>query len=214
MASQQQESIATMDKDTAVTRLPHSQAYTILQNRLSLAPGFLATNEQLLQKDGITHVLNVAIDLETQQFSIIQVLHLKLHDSPDQPLPFDEAAEFIADCVKTNGGHCLVHCNAGQSRSASLIIYFLVKYGNYTLQEAWQYCKTRKQDIRPNFGFASQLEAAELKLRGESSFDLTEYKADSIMDILEGSGKTKDDVMNAIREASGDAEIALGSLLS
>lgn len=208
-----QQSIATMDKVTDVVRLPHSQAHVILENHLSLAPAHQATNEQLLREDGITHVLNVAIDVETQQFSNIQVLHLQLYDSPNQELPLDVGAKYIADCIH-NGGHCLVHCNAGQSRSASIILYFFIKFGNYTLQQAWQYCKARKPDIRPNFGFVSQLEKQEVALRGKSSFDLTEYKADSIMDILEGSGILKEQVMSAIQEANGNANVALESLLT
>ena len=215
MNSQQhkKKSMAKMDDTVTVVRLPHSQAYTILHNRLYLAPAFCATNEELLRKDGISRVLNVAKDVDTQQFSTIQVHHLKLYDSPDQSLPFQQAAEYLSECLQTNG-KCLVHCNAGQSRSASLIMYFLMKYGPYSLQEAWDYCKTRKPDIRPNFGFAIQLEAEEVKIHGKSSFDLTEYKADSIMDILEGSGKTKADVIEAIQKFNGDAELALGSLLT
>jgi hypothetical protein len=62
----------------------HSQrhTHTFLDDGLYLSPGFAATDEAVLTADGITHVSNVAIHLETQRFLTIHVLHLQLHDSP------------------------------------------------------------------------------------------------------------------------------------
>ena len=46
-----------------------------------------------------------------------------------------------------------------------------------------------------------------------SSFDMTAYKADSLLQILEGSGHTKEHVMKIIGQCHGDAEAALELLL-
>jgi len=198
-----------LDEPTVV-RSEHIEAHEILSN-LYLSPGFVATDESKLRSDGITHVLNCAIELETQQFTSIQVLHLKLYDSPEQELPFARAESFISECIET-GGKCLVHCNAGQSRSASLIIYYLLNKG-ISLNQALAYVKARKPNIRPNFGFASQLEKAENDLHGKSTFDMSEFKAEGLMEILEGSTKTKLDALEALRRTNGDAVLALNLLL-
>ena len=134
----------------------------MIDDQLYLSPGTPALNEILLQCDKITHVLNTALELDTQNFEEIQVLHLKLYDSPEQILPFEEAAEFIRSSI-ASGGKVLVHCNAGQSRSASMIIYYLMTLGN-TLKSSFDYVKARKPNIGPNFGFATQLEEQEKKL--------------------------------------------------
>ena len=42
---------------------------------------------------------------------------------------------------------------------------------------------------------------------------MNEVKADMLCDILEGSNKTREDVLMALREANGDGELALGMLL-
>lgn len=70
-------------------------------------------------------------------------------------------------------------------------------------------------DIRPNYGFASQLEHVERKLfNGKSTLDMSDFKADSILEILEGSGKTKESVVLALRQTGGDAHAALELLLT
>ena len=39
------------------------------------------------------------------------------------------------------------------------------------------------------------------------------YKSETILEILEGSGKSKEDVLAALARFDGDGELALGSLL-
>lgn len=47
---------------------------------------------------------------------------------------FDEAADFIHQHLQY--GNVLVHCYAGVSRSASIVIAYLIKYHGLTLQNA------------------------------------------------------------------------------
>mmetsp|Transcript_27171 Transcript_27171/g.65951 ORF Transcript_27171/g.65951 Transcript_27171/m.65951 type:complete len:221 (+) Transcript_27171:98-760(+) len=198
-----------------VVRLEHTNAYTILDDQLYLSHYTPAQDESLLQRDGISHVLNTAMELETQSFSSVNIMHLKLYDSPDQKLPFHEAAEFIQSAL-SGGGKCLVHCNAGQSRSASLVIYYIMTLGHHHyLKDSYDYVKARKPNIGPNFGFVAQLEEEEKRLFRNSvgTMDMTEYKADSLLEILDGSGKTKEQVMAVLKQTSGNAHVALDMLL-
>ena len=64
---------------------------------------------------------------------------------------FDIAGEFIKiNLEKTN---VLVHCFAGVSRSASIIIAYLMKEKNNTYKEAFSFVKAKRSIIDPNFGF-------------------------------------------------------------
>ena len=109
--------------------------------------------KKLLKADGITHILNITKEIPKQQYSGVTVCHLSCWDSPQQRLPFEEAAAFIDQCLCENkknyasggGNHkCLVHCNAGQSRSASIIIYYLMTKG-HTLKQSYTYVKYTAQ---------------------------------------------------------------------
>lgn len=51
----------------------------------------------------------------------------------------------------------LIHCNEGQSRSVSVIIYYLIKKHNYSFDDALDYIKKIKSDAKPNSVFQKKL---------------------------------------------------------
>ena len=51
----------------------------------------------------------------------------------------------------------LIHCNEGQSRSVSVIIYYLMKKHNYTFDDALEYIQNIKSDAKPNSVFQKKL---------------------------------------------------------
>lgn len=195
----------------AVVRLPRTGAHVVLDGRLFLGPADSASDGAAVAADGVTHVLNAMKEIPERQYPGVEVRRLECWDSPQQRLPFEESAAFVDRCLN-GGGWCLVHCNAGQSRSASVVIHYLMTQG-HTLQKSYGYVKGRKPDIRPNFGFCSQLQEAELRLFGRVSLDMNEHKVDTLCEILEGGGKTREDVLRALERWNGDGEVALGMLL-
>ncbi|XP_046383190.1 serine/threonine/tyrosine-interacting protein-like [Ischnura elegans] len=73
---------------------------------------------------------------------------------------FPKVRDFIDECL-SNGGKALVHGNAGISRSAALVLsYIMEKYGlNY--ETAFAYVQQRRFCINPNEGFKQQLKEYE-----------------------------------------------------
>lgn len=53
----------------------------------------------------------------------------------------------------------LVHCQMGISRSASIIIGYLMLKKNMSYDDAFMYVKTRRDIINPNGGFQTQLKS-------------------------------------------------------
>lgn len=51
----------------------------------------------------------------------------------------------------------LVHCVAGVSRSATICIAYLIKYGHLDFYQAYMVLKTARPIICPNYGFIKQL---------------------------------------------------------
>jgi hypothetical protein len=78
--------------------------------------------------------------------------------------------DFITHLINThlkNGDKVLVHCVVGMSRSASMIIAYLMKYHKMNLISAFRYTKFKRPIINPNPSFMKQLKQYELLLSGK-----------------------------------------------
>ena len=59
---------------------------------------------------------------------------------------------------REEGSKVLVHCKMGISRSASVVIAYVMKANNWNLKKAFRFVKDKRQSIRPNENFLRQLE--------------------------------------------------------
>ena len=69
-----------------------------------------------------------------------------------------------------SGGKVLVHCVAGVSRSAAVILAYLMRYHCTTLKAAYDLLADKRAMVRPNLGFWRQLIAYEETLTGKFSY--------------------------------------------
>ncbi|XP_014341250.1 serine/threonine/tyrosine-interacting protein isoform X3 [Latimeria chalumnae] len=121
----------------------------------------------LLQKHGITHIVCVRQNIEAnfikpnfqQQF---RYLVLDIADNPVENIIrfFTVTKEFIDACLQT-GGKILVHGNAGISRSAALVIAYVMETFGIKYRDAFTYVQERRFCINPNVGFVHQLQEYE-----------------------------------------------------
>ncbi|GAA6007718.1 hypothetical protein JCM11491_003939 [Sporobolomyces phaffii] len=98
----------------------------------------------------------------------ISVLDLKnfADDGIDSIQPhFDEAIAFIADAHR-RGGKILVHCKVGVSRSASIVIAYLMQQLGLDLASSYLLTRSRRLNIliQPNLPFMAALHAFEAAL--------------------------------------------------
>ena len=84
---------------------------------------------------------------------------------------FDEASELINNC-KLKGSVLLVHCKFGISRSASIIIAYLIKYNKLKVEDALRFVKEKRSKIKPNKGFINQLYEYEKRLFKSNNYNL------------------------------------------
>uniref|UniRef100_A0AAX7SZV1 Dual specificity protein phosphatase n=3 Tax=Pseudocrenilabrinae TaxID=318546 RepID=A0AAX7SZV1_ASTCA len=101
-----------------------------------------AENQADLYKNHITHILNAAHSNRKGQPDIyegmkITYMGVEAHDSCnyDMSVNFQAAADFIHRGL-SRGGKVLVHCHVGVSRSATLVLAYLMLKQNLTLVEA------------------------------------------------------------------------------
>jgi len=83
---------------------------------------------------------------------------------------------FIAKHIKQNHA-VLVHCRQGLSRSASIVIAFMMHSQNVTLKQALAKVREVRPKVQPNHGFMRTLISMEKELRGKASLSANDYPA-------------------------------------
>ena len=75
--------------------------------------------------------------------------------------------DFIQNC-KLENKRCLVHCKSGKSRSASIVLAYLIKSISMTYEEGLNFLRTIRPLVQPNYGFTKQLLEYEKELKHEN----------------------------------------------
>jgi protein-tyrosine phosphatase len=115
-----------------------------------------------LLKEGITHIINVTKNLpfyhENSKRIKIEYLRIPVNDGFDQDIRkyFDETNNFI-DKVKEQNGKVFVHCQAGISRSPSIVIAYLMKKEKEQYQTVFNEVRAKRPIIDLNFKFGNEL---------------------------------------------------------
>lgn len=129
-----------------------------------------AHNEKGLREAGVTHILCVAQNLlpsvKASTVSLqMNYLEIPIEDKPDRNITdmFDVCFEFIDRCIDS-GGKVLIHCFQGKSRSASVVVGYLMFKKQLRLEESLALVKSKRPVVAPNLGFALQLRKYERQL--------------------------------------------------
>ena len=122
-----------------------------------------AQNIKNLLKIGIQKVLSLITDPHLLYYpKEIEHKCIKLNDFPRENIIqyFGECLLFIEDKRKT-----LVHCVAGASRSATIVIAYIMWKNQLDYKESAKFVEQMRPCINPNYGFVRQLEIFEKLLK-------------------------------------------------
>ena len=137
-----------------------------------------ASDKGLRASKSITHIVSIGCQLDDaasatvgsktiirtdgMQYNLLQYPEIK--DLPDELIcgVFEETNSFISEAISSSSSSSssvLVHCVYGQSRSASIVLAYLIEHytPKLSLEEAFILLKAAKPDICVNPGFLSQL---------------------------------------------------------
>ncbi|XP_062598658.1 dual specificity protein phosphatase 12-like [Saccostrea cucullata] len=112
-----------------------------------------------LKQNNVTHILtinNVPLHrsyTDTYKYKFVYGFDLEFTDLLSH---FEECFEFIDDALDNRGG-VLVHCMMGCSRSATIVIAYLMNKKKLSYSEALELVKSMRPMVSPNDGFVSQL---------------------------------------------------------
>lgn len=132
-----------------------------------------ARNPVYLKAIGVTHVLNAAqgkrvnsVDTNEEFYQPygIKFKGFPMDDTPSENIGrhFTEASAWIDEALR-GGGRIYVHCWAGLSRSATLVLAYLIERKDMSVEEAVKTVLLGRR-IFPNEGFLRRLVIFDMKL--------------------------------------------------
>ena len=128
-------------------------------------------NAKVLKDKGIKRILTL-IDGDLSKFSYKeQGFNQKIINIMD--IDSENIIKYFGECINfiEGGEKVFVHCAAGQSRSATIVIAYIMWKKKMTFDKAYNFVKQKRPNIYPNFGFRQQLQMFE-KLLFQNGFYL------------------------------------------
>jgi len=151
-----------------------SEITEILPNTLYLS-GCSPVTADNLESLGITAVVCALSEHEERRMmsdrafpESVKRMFVRLIDSESSDIAqhFESAGRFIEEEIQA-GGRCLIHCAAGISRSATIVLSFLMRHRNHDLRSAFNLVKSKRRVVRPNNGFFQNLIDYERSIFGQ-----------------------------------------------
>jgi hypothetical protein len=130
-------------------------------DRLFISNFAAANCLQLMEGYGFTHILVVAVELPEAFPGKFTYLKVEVDDKQDQDIRsyFEACHEFIDSAMRAKSGKLLVHCFQGISRSATIVVSWLMKRRSWDFSKAIEFVRRKRPEVNPNPGFIKQLKA-------------------------------------------------------
>jgi protein phosphatase slingshot len=136
---------------------------TLVDDSLYLGSFYNAEDLAWAQEVKVKFVINMTVPAEGHQekrLPGVTYAHFPLED-----VPAADILAHLSPCVHlitaaiASGNVVLVHCMQGVSRSATVAAAYLMKKNKWTVKQALEHLKARRDIVKPNEGFLKQLES-------------------------------------------------------
>ncbi|GFO12758.1 dual specificity protein phosphatase 3 [Plakobranchus ocellatus] len=198
-----------------------------------IGEGDSASSVNCMKRLGITHVLNAALGKDAFHVNTNHVMYRKAGMeflgieatdflNYDMSKHFNVAVDFIETGVQS-GGKVFVHCVQGVSRSATLVLAFLMIKRHMPVQDALRLVRS-KREVCPNPGFLQQLCQLHEHLKKEGHYDVSsqenegednshiQYTPDGSGSEMESQGCTVEAIERILTEPAGGLILMPGTV--
>ena len=142
------------EEDKADTHGLKLQECNYICDNIYLGPEGSAIDLSYLKSLNISRILICAVQCDpvfSNPEHGITYLKLNLLDVKEQSLTDSHAPAH--DFIHSSDSNILFHCRSGVSRSASLVISYLIKHYRLTAVDAYYFVKKKRPCVLPNLGF-------------------------------------------------------------
>jgi protein-tyrosine phosphatase len=110
-----------------------------------------AHDKKKLVDMGITHIINLAAEIDNGFPDLFIYCKIALHDTKDQVMDgvFEHANKFINRC-RESGGRILIHCGSGMGRSAAVLMAYFIENEEQLLADAYELVVLARPGIEIN----------------------------------------------------------------
>ncbi|CAF0862119.1 unnamed protein product [Didymodactylos carnosus] len=154
-------------------------------------------SRQAIISKGIKYVINISQECPAQDLGpAVEYEKVPILDLPAVSIHhyFDRLTERIHKNI-SQGKKTLIHCYVGRSRSATIVLAYLMRYKQMSLKEAFHFLRARRPIIGPNFGFIKQLIVYEKQLYGYTTVQFVETSMGRIPDLYLSSSASSSRLM-------------------
>lgn len=134
---------------------------THIIDNIYLGSAFNAATYSTLQKNKIKTIINVTQEISQYYPDYFTYAQYKIYDDNKNTIDqyLEEVYNYILDQQKQLAAdeNIFIHCYMGASRSASVVIYYLMKNKKYTFDQALNFIKDKRAVVNPTFRLAKDL---------------------------------------------------------
>lgn len=165
--------LALIGLDLDFSADPFSERFSRVSDTVYLGGCPMPEDVPALQAAGVTHVVTALPAAAHGELAHLREhfdwLHLHLDDTirEDISTAFEPLFGFAQQASSLRDAKLLVHCQAGVSRSAALVIALQMQRQRITFLEAFKQVRARRARVLPNIGFASKLQQLEFAVLPE-----------------------------------------------
>lgn len=132
--------------------------------RLYISGSQVARNFEWLRMHGITHIVNCANELPNYYPSNFYYMRLNMFDRSNEDIrhTLEPSKKFIDVALADPNNAVLVHCHMGMSRSATIVLYYLMGKIEGPKESVLDYAlwqlRSKHSVANPNRGYMKQLQ--------------------------------------------------------
>lgn len=139
-----------------------------------------ASSREIVDDINILQSYNIKVIISLNNQSLLEDIHLSrmitqykfdIEDNPNFEISkyYNQIYDIIDNCNNSNL-NVLVHCDAGVSRTGTIITYYLMKKYNYSFNQAYTFAKYKRHCFSLNNGFELNLRLFDLKFNDVNKY--------------------------------------------